>query len=153
MHLNDETFSTVLDSTPLVSLDLVVRRKNGDVLLGQRVNRPAKDYWFVPGGRIYKNESLGKAFERLTKVELGEAFAIKDATLLGPYDHFYEDSVFGNTPSTHYVAIAYVIDVALLSNLPLQQHSAYKWATLEQLKSDTSIHEHTRVYFEHEFFD
>ena len=153
MHLNDETFSTVLDSTPLVSLDLVVRRKNGDVLLGQRVNRPAKDYWFVPGGRIYKNESLGKAFERLTKVELGEAFAIKDATLLGPYDHFYEDSVFGNTPSTHYVAIAYVIDVPLLNNLPLQQHSAYQWATLEQLKSDSGIHKHTRVYFEHEFFD
>ena len=95
MFLDRETFSTVLSSTPLVSIDLVVRNRDGEILLGQRVNRPAKGYWFVPGGRILKNETLAQAFERLTKEELGRSYSISDASLLGPYDHLYEDCVFG----------------------------------------------------------
>lgn len=43
----------------------------GQVLLGQRLNRPAQGYWFVPGGRIHKDETMTQAFARLTKEELG----------------------------------------------------------------------------------
>jgi len=30
----------------------------------KRVNRPTKDYRFVPGGRIIKNETIGHALKR-----------------------------------------------------------------------------------------
>lgn len=153
MFLDKATFSTVLDSTPLVSIDLIVQNANGAVLLGQRNNRPAQGYWFVPGGRILKNESLAAAFERLTLNELGQRFAITSATLQGPYDHFYSDSVFGETPSTHYVAIAYRLPVtalAALSNLttlPEEQHSAYRWFSVAELLADPAVHPHTKAYF------
>lgn len=147
MFLDDTTFRTVLASTPLVSIDLIVNDRLGRLLLGQRNNRPAKGDWFVPGGRIFKNESIAKAFSRLSQNELGNEFLITDATLLGVFDHFYNDSVFGDTPSTHYVALAYTFQIDSLDNLPKDQHNDYRWFSVEELLADPDVHLHTKAYF------
>ena len=149
MFLDKETFSTVIESTPLVSIDLVVMNQNGEALLGQRLNRPAKDFWFVPGGRIQKNETLETAFQRLTLDELGTTFTIDQAQLLGPFTHLYDDYVFGTAFGTHYVAIAYILEVNSDElNLPLQeQHGAYRWFDVSDLLSDDTVHRHTKWYF------
>lgn len=150
MFLSDSVFSTVIDATPLVSLDLIVRNGAGQILLGERMNRPAQGYWFVPGGRIRKMESLSSAFERLTREELGIGFALADAQLLRPFDHFYTDSVFGESPSTHYVAIAYELAVGDRLNdlqaLPQQQHGRYRWFSAAELLADARVHPHTKAY-------
>ncbi|KZN58217.1 hypothetical protein N473_05610 [Pseudoalteromonas luteoviolacea CPMOR-1] len=150
MLLDRKTFSTVIDATPLVSIDLIILNGQGQALLGERLNRPAKGFWFVPGGRIFKGESIVEAFERLTKEELGQPFSFMDATLLGPYDHFYGDSVYGDELNTHYVAIAYVLKLPTeLHNLPLNvQHGKYKWFEISELLSDSNVHLHTKWYFE-----
>ena len=93
--LEKSVFTTVIDSTPLVSIDLVIENTDGKILLGYRNNRPAKGYWFVPGGRIQKGESMDDAFQRLTLAEIGKVFQRENATFLGPYEHFYDDYVFG----------------------------------------------------------
>ncbi len=147
MFLDNTTFTTVLASTPLVSIDLLIENQRGQILLGRRNNRPAQGFWFVPGGRILKNETLASAFERLTLNELGLKFSIGDATLQGPYDHFYTDSVFGAAPSTHYVAIAYRLRVAQLVNLPQEQHADYQWFSVKELLSHPDVHPHTKAYF------
>lgn len=150
MFLDKDTFSTVIRSTPLVSIDLVVLNENGQALLGQRLNKPAKGFWFVPGGRIQKNERLENAFKRLTAEELGQTFSIEQAELLGPFTHLYDDHVFGDEFGTHYVAIAYVLKVSSDQlNLPLdKQHGAYQWCDVESLKQDDKVHIHTKWYFE-----
>ncbi|MDP2562093.1 GDP-mannose mannosyl hydrolase [Psychrobium sp. 1_MG-2023] len=150
MFLNKETFSTVIKSTPLVSIDLVVINQEGQALLGERLNRPAKNFWFVPGGRIQKDEALADAFKRLTLEELGQQFSIDEAELLGPYDHFYEDNVFGEEFRTHYVAIAYVLKLTQpLDKLPMDvQHGAYQWFDIETLASSNNVHTHSKWYFE-----
>ncbi|MCV5153638.1 GDP-mannose mannosyl hydrolase, partial [Escherichia coli] len=66
MFLRQEDFATVVRSTPLVCLDFIVENSRGEFLLGKRTNRPAQGYWFVPGGRVQKDETLEAAFERLT---------------------------------------------------------------------------------------
>lgn len=149
MFLDKETFSTVIESTPLVSIDLVIKNKIGQALLGQRLNRPAKGSWFVPGGRVLKDESLAAAFKRLTTEELGQAFSIKQTQLLGPFDHFYNDNVFGDTFSTHYVAIAYVLTLDTeLERLPLNvQHGSYQWFNIDDLLQSDNVHQHTKNYF------
>lgn len=147
MYLNDKTFTTVLESTPLVSIDLLVEDCSGKFLLGKRLNRPAKGFWFVPGGRILKNETLKSAFERLTFVELGKRFDITQAALQGPYDHIYEDSVFGDTPSTHYVAIAYRLKVEGIRDLPCEQHAGYEWLCPSEIIERCDIHANTKAYF------
>ncbi|GAA6184556.1 GDP-mannose mannosyl hydrolase [Aliiglaciecola sp. NS0011-25] len=149
MFLDKPTFSTVIASTPLVSIDLVITNENNEALLGQRLNRPAKGYWFVPGGRILKDEPLTEAFKRLTEEELGEVFTMEQATLLGPYDHFYQDNVFGDEFSTHYVAIAYKLKLTQpLENLPLdKQHGSYQWMPITELLNNDAVHKHTKWYF------
>jgi colanic acid biosynthesis protein WcaH len=150
MFLDKQTFSTVIASTPLVSIDLVVTNSNDEALLGKRLNRPARDTWFVPGGRILKDESMANAFKRLTMEELGEYFSIEQATLLGPFDHFYQDNVFGDEFTTHYVAIAYQVQLDKpLKDLPLDiQHGSYQWIKISNLLADEKVHKHTKWYFE-----
>lgn len=151
MFLSDALFRQVIDAAPLVSLDLIVINSAGQVLLGERTNRPAKGAWFVPGGRIRKNEAIADAFLRLTQEELGRQFSLAQAQLQGPYDHFYQDSVFGETPSTHYVAIAYRLVVGdLLADgvsLPKLQHGRYRWFSVAELLADPAVHRHTQAYF------
>lgn len=150
MFLDKNTFSTVIENSPLVSIDLVILNENNQALLGERLNKPAQGNWFVPGGRVLKNESLVEAFERLTQEELGEAFPLSEATLLGPYDHFYGDNVFGDEFSSHYVAIAYILRLSKpLNDLPHDiQHGKYQWFDIDNLLEEKKVHKHTKWYFE-----
>lgn len=146
--LDTDTFRTVVDSTPLVSIDLIVRDEQGRILLGQRVNRPALNSWFVPGGRIQKNESLDEAFHRLTFVELGCGFQRSQTQFHGVYEHFYDDSVFGEKPNTHYVVLAYQLRVKVSDlQLPGEQHSAYRWWLPTDILTSEQVHTNTREYF------
>ena len=63
--LSHDEFAVVVEKAPLVSIDLIIENHRGQILLGMRTNEPAKDYWFVPGGRILKDERIAEAFERL----------------------------------------------------------------------------------------
>ena len=146
--LSPELFQTVVASTPLVSIDLIIRNKAGDVLLGLRKNRPAQGYWFVPGGRILKDESFHKAFSRLVYDELGCSMNIDQARFLGPYQHFYRDSVFGEDVTTHYVVLGYMLEIDLDINvLPVQQHQDYRWFSVDEILESETVHQHTRDYF------
>ncbi|EMN6211648.1 GDP-mannose mannosyl hydrolase [Vibrio vulnificus] len=150
MFLSKQRFSQVIESTPLVSIDLVIEDETGQVLLGERLNRPAQGFWFVPGGRILKNEKLEDAFARLTQEELGQEFELSQAKLLGPYTHLYDDNVFGNEFTTHYVAIAYKLVVIRSElNLPMDvQHSRYRWYDKNELLTSDKVHIHTKWYFQ-----
>lgn len=141
-------FCRVIEHAPLVSIDLIVVQQ-GKVLLGKRTNRPAQGYWFVPGGRIRKNETLNDSFKRLSSDELGVCCSQQQASFLGVFEHFYSDSVFGLTPSTHYVALAYTLelpgDSILLSPV---QHSDVLWWQLDQAVSSSSVHQYTKDYLQ-----
>lgn len=146
MWLPDETFKSVIQHTPLISIDLIVRNEQGEVLLGKRVNAPAKGYWFVPGGRVCKNETLDDAFVRLVREELGIEAGITraDAKFLGVFEHFYDDCVFGDYISTHYIVLAFsfIYKEKVLLN---SQHQTYNWES-KYLKS--FIHKNCSIYFE-----
>ena len=93
MSLEQDKFLSIVAATPLVSIDLILRSERGRVLLGRRVNRPAQGFWFVPGGRIRKNERIKDALRRISRAELG--IEIEHAELTGVFDHIYEDNYFG----------------------------------------------------------
>lgn len=146
--LTPDVFKQVVSSTPLVSIDLIVRNDQGMVLLGRRVNRPAQGYWFVPGGRVRKDERLAAAFERLTENELGIRLPIAAADFLGPFEHLYPDNFSGTDFSTHYIVLGYeLISSASLDTLPEEQHSHYRWFTVPELLASEQVHPHTKLYF------
>ncbi|MFN4238413.1 MAG: GDP-mannose mannosyl hydrolase [Vogesella sp.] len=144
-------FMAVVEHAPLVSIDLLVFNPQGQVLLGWRNNRPASGHWFVPGGRVLKDERLDDAFMRLTNVELGIAFPRQLAQWQGVYEHFYSDNA-GDMPGfgTHYVVLAYrlQLDETQLAALPLgQQHARYCWLTPAEAAQHPQVHQHSRDYF------
>jgi len=152
--LDESVFKAVIDNAPLISIDLVVRNASGEVLLGQRLNRPAKGFWFVPGGRILKNESLSAAFRRLTLNELGVEMDIVTARYLGLYEHFYADCVFTKDSSAEKISTHYVVngfEVILPDenvSLPNIQHDTYKWFTESELLNSEKVHDHSKWYFD-----
>lgn len=148
--LQPDIFQTVVTHTPLVSIDLIVRDGAGRVLVGLRSNRPAKGSWFVPGGRIAKDESIAAAFARITAAELGEEIAIDRARFRGVFEHFYPDCFAGEQTSTHYLVLAWQLQVDGFDNLPAAQHSHYRWLAPAELVNDDRVHENTKVYFSSE---
>lgn len=142
-------FSQVIRNSPLISIDLVVTDGNGRYLLGKRSNRPAKGYWFVPGGRILKDETIATAFNRLTEEELGICFSESDAKFIGVFEHFYDDNFSGTDFTTHYVVLGYMLVADInIENMPRTQHAQYKWFSKESLLNSESVHAHTKWYLE-----
>ena len=149
-----DQFAQACQALPLVSIDLVLTDKAGRLLLGLRRNAPARDWWFTPGGRIRKNEPLAQARRRIAAEELGlpEA-AVRRATLMGAWDHFYPDSAFDAGISTHYVNLALWLpltaDEVHALTLPEgdgEQHASWQWMPLAQAEVDEGVHQHVRVY-------
>ena len=147
MYLEKTTFETVIASTPLISIDLIIKNSHGEYLLGYRTNKPAKGFWFVPGGRILKDETMDSAFVRLCQNELGIDAVRTNAEFLGTYEHFYQDCVFGDDITTHYVVLAYevVLDINI-SELPNEQHNQYNWFSKSELLARDDVHLHSKWY-------
>jgi len=90
--LDDTTFKTIIDSAPLISIDILLKKDN-KFLLGRRVNKPAQGYFFSTGGRINKNESIDNAMARVALNELNiELESIPK--FIGVFEHFYDDSIY-----------------------------------------------------------
>ncbi len=147
--MNDEKILEIINAAPLVSVDLIIKNKSGDVLLGKRSNRPARGYWFVPGGRIRKNEKIADAVLRISETELGIPVRFYKASLLGGYNHIYDDNYLGiEGINTHYVVLAYEYtldkDVKIVKD---DQHSDMQWWNIRELLLSKDVHLYTQDYF------
>ena len=151
--LDDATFKTIIDSTPLISIDILLK-KGGKVLLGKRVNKPAQGYFFSTGGRVNKNETIDNAMARIAKNELnielfssipprGVKFIPK---FIGVFEHFYDDSIYKDV-STHYVNLAYEYEVEEVLDLPTEQHDEYQWFSIDELLESKQVHKYVKDYF------
>lgn len=148
--LSKEAFKEVVKNTPLISIDFIIENSEGEILLGWRNNSPAKGFWFVPGGRIRKNEHFQAAFKRILKTETGIDYDMDDAIFLGIFEHFFPEENFSGSSDfgTHYVVLAYRIKLdSRIENLPKEQHNDYWWAPLDDLLEEANVHENTQNYF------
>lgn len=122
-HIPDEEWETIVANVPIVSVDLVV--VDGDsVILGKRMNEPAKGEWWVPGGRIRKHERLEDAVDRIAETELGIPITIERE--LGVYQHFYDIADVPNANGKHYVPTGYLVTPETTDLSPDNQHSEFK---------------------------
>jgi colanic acid biosynthesis protein WcaH len=151
MYLNDDDFLDVIKKTPLIAVDLLYVH-NGSILLGQRKNKPAKDFWFVPGGRIRKLESIERAIERVAKTELGIDTDPHEHGLVGAFEHMYENCVFGDQTHTHYICLAFAKFISELpedihtGKLEDDQHDNMLWWGIDIALGSPLVHEYTKNY-------
>jgi len=146
---SDKEFLNIIDKTPLVSIDLIIENPQGKILLGKRCNKPAQGYWFVPGGRIQKNETLEQAIRRISKTELGFEISLNQVELIGAFDHIYDDN-FANAENinTHYVALGHRYKASHDLNITIDtQHNEIDWLSIEELLNRDDVHQNTKAYF------
>lgn len=145
--LDLNAFKIVVDNTPLVSIDFIVKNSDNKILLGKRVNKPAQGFLFTLGGRVYKDEKLDDAKQRILKDELGLDIKNYTPKFIGVFEHFYNDSFVDDNISTHYVNLAYEIQVSYIQDLPKAQHNSYVWLSLNKLKNSNEVHKYVKDYF------
>ena len=140
-YIEEETWGEIVQSMPIPSVDLLVQCPEG-ILLGKRVNQPAKDEWFIPGGRIQKGEPRREAVHRIADEELGLKVSIEQS--LGAFDHFYEKSDVSESGGKHYIAHAYLVSTKDCTANEDEQHS--KIRVFESLPHQ--LHPHVKAYLE-----
>jgi colanic acid biosynthesis protein WcaH len=145
--LEKETFKTVVKNTPLVSIDLCIVCDR-QILLGKRKNNPLKGVFFTPGGRILKNEAHIDCLKRVARSELGLILDnLKQAKLMGAWDHFYENSVFGEEVSTHYVNLPHCIYYDERPEILIDdQHDTFEWFDLSKVANGNNFHKYLQSY-------
>nr|WP_183007239.1 NUDIX domain-containing protein [Achromobacter sp. UMC71] len=147
--LAEDDFRRAVQMLPLVSIDLLLRDPAGRYLTGLRSNPPAQGAWFVPGGRVRKDETLSQALCRLAREELGLAVPPQAWRPRGVYEHFYGTNFAGEAGrSTHYIVLAYEAELAPdTAALPLGQHRRYRWQPAAAIAADPGVHPYTQAYF------
>ena len=147
--LGRDDFIQVVRNAPLVSIDLIVKNSRNEILVGLRKNEPAKDYWFVPGGRVLKDEHIRQAFERITKEELGIEIPYEQAGFFGVFEHLHQNNFTQKDDfTTHYIVLAHLIHISESPlALPQTQHREYKWLSKESASEENNVHPYTLAYF------
>jgi colanic acid biosynthesis protein WcaH len=147
--LSREKYYDIISQTTLTSVDLILYFK-GQILLGYRKNQPAKNYWFTPGNRTGKMETLQQGFERLVQTELGldkKIIPFKKAKLVGVYDHIYNNNFKDDSFGTHYVmtCFLYKLDKKVIVTKD-RQHADLKWFNIEDIEKNSEIHQYVKNY-------
>lgn len=147
--LPDHEFQELIRNGPLTSIDFIIENDADEILLGLRNNEPAKGFWFAPGGRIFKNETIKAAMARIFRTETGAALPQGKIELLGAFDHLYDNNVFGRDGfGTHYVVLAHKVRApAGAIGTGDDQHEAFRWWRREEALASSCVHEYTKAYF------
>jgi len=147
--LSNDEFKSIIKRTPLVAFDMIIEYDN-KILLGKRINEPAKGFYFIPGGRILKNESLALACKRLTQVELGFEINFKKFIFHMNTEHIYDNNFFNDEFKTHYVCLCYKYQLNKEEYQKINidsQHEETKWMSLKELLRNKYVHQNTKKYF------
>jgi len=116
MSIETELFDKIKKSMPIPCVDLLVTHKDS-LLLMLRNNEPAKDLWFTPGGRIYRNEKLIDTVKRVLPEETG--LQPTKITQVSAMSHIW--------PEAHTVTTYFRVEVDSDQVKLDEQHRDYKW--------------------------
>jgi colanic acid biosynthesis protein WcaH len=147
--LNIEDYTRACGLTQIVSVDLLIKNKEGKYLVGLRRNSPAKNTYFVPGCRAYKGESIRFALQRTMKTEIG--CLLNNIKIYGMFEQMFsnDNPLDIEGVDTHYVVFAYegtipeTFDISKFQD----QHSDSAWMTPKEIMESDKVHMYTKYYF------
>ena len=68
--LTKKEFDTIYSKVPRLTVEIIVKNKDGAIYLTKRAIEPCKGQWHLPGGTVYFGESLFNAVKRIAAREL-----------------------------------------------------------------------------------
>lgn len=133
----DDLYQTILQVMPRCCADVVVRCGDEVLLLKRRIE-PLKDFWALPGGTIYKGETLKGAAARVAEEELGIKIDTAELRLIGVAN--FEGGIYGR----HDICLTYIADLPQKLEIKINyQHRYCRWfdqrKVLEELGEDIDM--------------
>ncbi len=124
-------YKKIISLIPICCVDALLKDGN-KFFLFKRAYEPAKNEWWLIGGRILKGESLKNAVIRKVKEEIG--IDVKISKILGVYETFFPVSRFEANKrriSTHTISVCFVVE-PIKKNFKLklnEEYNGYKVVT------------------------
>jgi len=118
MWIEDEIYKKILERMPIPTVDAIIVHK-GKFLLLKRNNPPVKGEWWLPGGRIRRNESLEDAVRREAFEETG--LTCKIIRQVGVINYIF--------PECHAVSVYFLVEPDSTNVRLNSEHSDYKWVS------------------------
>lgn len=138
-YIRDSLYHQFIRMMPLACVDVSIIHDE-EVILVRRKDAPAKDQWWVPGGRVLKGEMMVDAARRKCKEEINLTCTI------GPIIHTAE-TIFPDGPygvpihSINSCFLAWPKNHLDISGIKLDNHhSGLKWVG----NIDDSLHEYVK---------
>jgi len=114
--IEEKLYLKIREVMPIPTVDAIATHK-GKFLLMLRNKAPVKGFWWVPGGRIRRGESLEEAVLRELREETGlEGRIIRRVGVI--------NQIF---PEIHTISVFFHIEVEDEKVQLNEEHSAYKW--------------------------
>ena len=123
--IDDILYSKIVDVIPILCVDGFIINDD-KILLLKRNNYPAIGEWWVPGGRIIKNELLVDSIIRKVKDETGLDTEI--ISQIGVTETIFERK--------HTVNVCFSLRVKSGEVIMNSEHSEYKWFSINNLPND-----------------
>ena len=123
--IDDILYSKIIDVIPILCVDGFIINDN-KILLLKRNNYPAIGEWWVPGGRVIKNELLVDSIIRKVKDETGLDTEIINQ--IGVAETIFE--------TKHTVNVCFSLRVESGQVIINSEHSEYKWFSIDNLPND-----------------
>ena len=128
MLIEKDLYSKIREVIPTLCVDMVVTNWRNEFLLIKRTQSPAKGQWWLPGGRVFKNETLQQAVLRKAREEIGVDVTFRNFISV-------EETIF-KKDNVHTVnAVFHVTYYGTDINLD-ETHSTYVW----EKEIDESLH-------------
>jgi len=123
--LSDEDYRKFLSAMPIVCVDCLVVNDKGEYLLVKRKNQPLKGEYWVPGGRLHKNERLVDAVHRKMREEIGVDVEIVEN--LGFFEEFFEETEQDAEGGVHSLSVVYLVTLCSYNIKLDDQSTGWGW--------------------------
>lgn len=121
----EKRYKMILENMPIVCIDSVIVNIKGEYLLVKRNNHPLKGEYWLPGGRLMKNETLRKAVKRKMHQELGIDVEIE--RLLGFFETVFKKTSMDVAGGFHAVSFVFLLKPLQEKIVLDHQSSSWKW--------------------------
>jgi len=122
LMIDDPLYNKIIDVLPILCVDGFIVDDN-KILLLKRNNYPAINEWWVPGGRVIKNELLCDSIIRKVKEETG--LDVEILNQIGITETVFE--------TKHTVNVCFSLKIKSGDITINSEHSEYKWFKIDRL--------------------
>ena len=139
--ISNKIYKQILENMPIVTVDLLVVNNKNEILLFKRNNKPCKNIFYTPGGRVLKNEKIFDGLVRKMKEELDLEVTKENVSYCGVIEEFFDDSIYENI-SSHCVNSVYLYKLNDINKIKLdKQHCEFRWFKI----NDTNLHKFVKM--------